>query len=77
MSFSIFNKKNIDHTSTVIVVDFVNKEILLTKQINNLRPLLDSENKDVIDSIEESKKIRNSVHGKECTKTEIKDENIV
>lgn len=77
MSFSIFNKKNIDHTSTVIVVDFVNKEILLSKKINNLRPLLDSENKDVIDSIEESKKIRNSVQGKEDTKTEIKDENIV
>lgn len=66
MDFSIFNrKKQLNETCELMVVDFVNKRVILKKKINNLLPLAKEEQEEINSAVALSKSNRDEYIKKE------------
>ena len=66
MDFSIFNrKKQLNETCELMVVDFVNKSLILKKNINNLLPLSEQELAEINSAVALSKSNRDDYVKKE------------
>ena len=69
MDFSIFNrKKQLNETCELMVVDFVNKQVILKKKINNLLPLAKEEQEEINSAVALSKSNRDEYIKKEAEK---------
>jgi len=66
MDFSIFNrKKQLNETSELMVVDFVNKQLILKKKINNLLPLSKEDEEEINSAVSLAKSNRDEYIKKE------------
>ena len=66
MDFSIFNrKKQLNETCELMVVDFVNKQLILKKKINNLLPLSKEDTEEINSAVSLSKSNRDEYIKKE------------